>query len=115
MALLYRYGAPGILALCLLRTMWPRNTDKHKLSQWEEARLKSENLSESSKEKYSNFYLEGSQNINLTDFKLIINNDICGDDDIKIVTIVTTALENEVSDKCVYKSSEESIYMIIEM
>ena len=58
----------------------------------------SENLSESGKEKYSNFYLEGSQNIDLTDFKLLINNDICGDDDIKIVTIVTTALENNVSD-----------------
>ena len=58
----------------------------------------SENLSESGKEKYNNFYLEGSQNIDLTDFKLLINNDICGDDDIKIVTIVTTALENNVSD-----------------
>ena len=52
----------------------------------------SENLSERGKEKYINFYLD------LTHFKLVINNDICGDDDIKIITIVTTALENDVSN-----------------
>ena len=62
------------------------------------------NRSRSGEEKYSNFYLEGSQNIDLKDFKLVINNDVCGDDDVKIITIVTTALENDVSVEgiCLY-------------
>ena len=78
----------------IVKIMWP--VTNHTTTQ-EEAIL-SENLSETAKEKYSNFYLEGSQNIDLTNFRLIINNDVCGDDDIKIITIVTTALENDVSE-----------------
>ena len=78
----------------IIKIMWP--VTNHTTTQ-EEAKL-SENLSETAKEKYSNFYLEGSQNIDLTNFRLIINNDVCGDDDIKIITIVTTALENDVSE-----------------
>ena len=57
-----------------------------------------ENRSKSGEEKYSNFYLEGSQNIDLKDFKLVINNDVCGDDDVKIIIIVTTAIEHDVSE-----------------
>ena len=83
-----------VMIVFILNIMWHSGRTTKTL---EEEKL-SENLSESGKEKYSNFYLEGSQNIDLTDFKLLINNDICGDDDIKIVTIVTTALENNVSD-----------------
>ena len=83
-----------VIIVLMLNIMWP---SAKKTATIEEEKL-SGNLSESSKEKYSNFYLEGSQNIDLTDFKLVINNDICGDDDIKIITIVTTALENNVSN-----------------
>ena len=43
----------------------------------------------------ANFYMEGSQNIDLKDFKLLINNNICDEEDIKIITIVSTAIENE--------------------
>ena len=46
--------------------------------------------------KQKNFYLKGSQNIDLIDFQLIINNNICGEEDVKIITIVTTAIENAV-------------------
>ena len=78
----------------IIKIMWP--VTNHTTTQ--EEVILSENLSETAKEKYSNFYLEGSQNIDLTNFRLIINNDVCGDDDIKIITIVTTALENDVSE-----------------
>ena len=77
--------------------MLPTYNDTYITNGGQDAKMSLENLSEISAQKYSNFYLEGSQNIDLKDFKLVINNDICGDDDIKIITIVTTALENDVS------------------
>ena len=42
------------------------------------------------------FYMTGSQNIDLKQFHLLINNNICDKDDIKIVTIISTSLENKV-------------------
>ena len=53
-------------------------------------------FSEKRKEKDpSNFYMEGSQNIDMTDFKLLINNNICDEEEINIITIVSTAVENK--------------------
>ena len=43
----------------------------------------------------TNFYMEASQNIDLKDFKLLINNNICDEEDIKIIIIVSTAVENK--------------------
>ena len=97
--LVQRYSTPIVyvlLVMCLLKIMLPKYDDTNVTNEGQDDKMSLENLSESA-QKYSNFYLEGSQNIDLKDFKLVINNDICGDDDIKIITIVTTALENDVS------------------
>ena len=52
----------------------------------------------------SDLYMVGSQNIDLKDFSLLINTDICDEKDIKIITIVNTALEHKAGirtvDKC---------------
>ena len=57
--------------------------------------LELEQFASNDKQTRSDFFMEGSQNIDLKDFRLLINHDICDEDDIKIVTIVSTALENK--------------------
>ena len=56
----------------------------------------------------NNFYMEGSLNIDLRDFSLLLNTDICGEEDIKIITIVSTAIPYNAGRKGVEKSDVAS-------
>ena len=83
-----RYSAPGILPLVILLNVILMST----LLQLELFEKEREAAGKNIK---TNFYMEGSQNIDLKDFSLLLNTDICNAEDIGIITIVSTAVPNK--------------------
>jgi hypothetical protein len=93
----FKYYAPKLIPVIILLNVFLMSTV---LEVEEGSEKESEKKSEKESEKdgqsvKANFYMEGSQNIDLKDFKLLINNNICDEKEIKIITIVSTAIENK--------------------
>ena len=92
----FKYYAPKLIPVKILLNVFLMSTV---LEVEEDSEKESEKECENDRQFVkANFYMEGSQNsenIDLKDFKLLINNNICDEEDIKIITIVSTAIENK--------------------
>ena len=86
-----------LLLLLLNVFLLSRGIEKHEVKEEVKQKVKDKD----SESVHDNFYMEGSQNIDMKNFKLLINNDICDEKDITIVTIVSTAVENKAGIQCI--------------